>query len=55
MAQDSQLGVVAAAWLNGVSVRAGEPFLLGYVAEPTGVSANSEFGPPPLFLPRDVY
>ena len=40
LAQDSQLGVVAAAWLNGVSVRAGERLLLGYVAGPTGASAD---------------
>ena len=38
--QDSQLGVVATAWLDGVSVRAGERLLLGYVAGPVGVSAN---------------
>jgi hypothetical protein len=40
MAQDSQPGVVAVAWLEGVSVRAGEQLLLGYVTGPTGASAN---------------
>jgi hypothetical protein len=40
LAQDSQLGVVAVAWLEGVSVRAGERLLLGYVVGPTGASAN---------------
>jgi hypothetical protein len=40
LAQDGHLGVIAAAWLNGVSVRAGERLLLGYVAGPTGASAN---------------
>jgi uncharacterized repeat protein (TIGR01451 family) len=40
LTQDSQLGVVAAAWLDGVSVRAGERLLLGFVEGPTGVSAN---------------
>jgi hypothetical protein len=40
LAQDSQVGVVAAAWLNGVSVRTGERLLLGYVVGPTGASAN---------------
>jgi uncharacterized repeat protein (TIGR01451 family) len=40
LTQDSQSGVVAAAWLNGVSVRAGERLLLGYVTGPTGAAAN---------------
>ena len=40
LAQDSQLGVVAVAWLEGVSVRAGERLLLGYVVGPVGASAN---------------
>jgi sugar lactone lactonase YvrE len=40
MVEDSQLGAVAAAWLNGVSVRAGERLLLGYVSGPAGVLAN---------------
>jgi hypothetical protein len=40
LAQDSQLGVVAVAWLEGVTVRAGERVLLGYVAGPAGASAN---------------
>jgi hypothetical protein len=38
--QDSQPGVVAAAWLEGVSIRAGEWLLLGYVAGPPGALAN---------------
>jgi hypothetical protein len=40
LAQDGQLGVVAAAWLEGVSVRAGERLLLGYVTGPVGMWAN---------------
>jgi uncharacterized repeat protein (TIGR01451 family) len=40
LVQDGQLGVVAAAWLNGVTVRAGERLLLGYVEGPVGASAN---------------
>jgi hypothetical protein len=40
LAQDSQVGVVAAAWLDGVSVPAGGRLLLGYVEGPRGVSAN---------------
>jgi len=40
LAQESQVGVVAVAWLEGVSVRAGERLLLGYVTGPAGVSAN---------------
>jgi hypothetical protein len=40
LAQESQLGVVAVAWFAGVNVRAGERLLLGYVAGPTGASAN---------------
>jgi hypothetical protein len=40
LAQDSQLGVVAAAWLDGLSVRAGDRLLLGYVAGPAGTFAN---------------
>src|ERR1039458_8959475 len=42
LAQDSQLGVVAVAWLEGVTVRAGERLLLGYVAGPAGASENPE-------------
>jgi hypothetical protein len=38
--QDSQPGVVVAAWLNGVSVRAGERLLLGYVTAPAGALTN---------------
>ena len=40
LAQDSQLGVVAVAWLEGVTVRAGERLLLGYVEGPAGASAS---------------
>ena len=39
-AQDSQLGVVAAAWHEGVTVRAGERILLGYVAGPARALAD---------------
>jgi hypothetical protein len=37
---DSQLGVLAAVWLDGVSLRAGERLLLGYVEAPAGAAAN---------------
>ena len=40
LAQGGQLGVAAAAWLEGVTVRAGERLLLGYVTGPVGMSAN---------------
>jgi Na+/serine symporter len=40
LVQDSQLGVVAAVWANGVSVRGGSRLLLGYVEGPAGVAAN---------------
>jgi hypothetical protein len=40
LVQDSQPGVVAVAWLEGVSVRAGGRLLLGYVAGPAGAAAN---------------
>jgi uncharacterized repeat protein (TIGR01451 family) len=40
LAQDSQLGVVAAAWLDGVSVPAGRRLLLGYVTGPAGALVN---------------
>jgi hypothetical protein len=40
LVQDSQVGVVAAAWLDGVSVPAGGRLLLGYVAGPAVVLAN---------------
>ena len=40
LAEDSQLGVVAAAWLDGVSVRLGERLLLGYIAGPPEALAN---------------
>jgi hypothetical protein len=38
--QDSQKGVVAVAWLDGVNVRAGERLLLGYVTRPAGGSPD---------------
>ncbi len=41
--QDTQLGVVAAAWMDGVSVRGGERLLLGYVTGPAGALANVQF------------
>jgi uncharacterized repeat protein (TIGR01451 family) len=40
LAQDSELGIVAAAWLNGLSVPAGQRLLLGYVEGPAGALAN---------------
>ena len=40
LARDSQLGAVVVAWLNGVSVRAGERLLLGHVTAPAGARAN---------------
>jgi hypothetical protein len=38
--EDRQLGVVAAAWTEGITVPAGGRLLLGYVAGPAGMSAN---------------
>jgi sugar lactone lactonase YvrE len=40
LAHDGQLGVVAAAWLNGVSAPAGKRLLLGYVSGPAGFAAK---------------
>ena len=40
LAQDSELGIVAAAWLEGLSLRPGQRILLGYVVGPAGMSAN---------------
>ena len=40
LVQYSQPGVVAVAWLEGMSVRAGERLLLGYVVGPAGATAN---------------
>jgi hypothetical protein len=40
LAQDTQVGVIAVAWLEGVSVRPGERLLLGYVAGSAGALAN---------------
>ena len=38
LAQDSRPGVVAAAWLDGVTIQAGKRRLLGYVSGPAGIS-----------------
>ncbi len=43
LVEDSQRGVVAAAWLNGVTVLAGERVLLGYVTGPAASLANVRF------------
>jgi hypothetical protein len=40
LARDGQLSVVAVAWLEGVSVRAGGRLLLGYVVGPAGAAAK---------------
>jgi photosystem II stability/assembly factor-like uncharacterized protein len=40
VAEDSQPGVVAVAWLEGLSVQAGERLLLGYVSGPAGALAG---------------
>jgi hypothetical protein len=40
LAYDGRLGVVALAWLDGVSLRGGERLLLGHVLGPVGASAN---------------
>jgi hypothetical protein len=40
LVQDSQPGVVALAWLDGVTLRAGEQALLGYIAAPSGAGAT---------------
>jgi hypothetical protein len=40
LAHDNQLGVVAAIWSNGLTVKAGRRLLLGYVEGPAGVAAN---------------
>jgi hypothetical protein len=40
LAQDSQVGVLALGWLDGLNVRAGESLLLGYVTGPAGYAAN---------------
>ena len=40
LANDNLTGVLALAWMDGVTVRAGERLLLGYVAGPRGVVAN---------------
>jgi hypothetical protein len=40
ISEDGQPGVVAVAWLDGLSVRAGERLVLGYVNGPAGLRAN---------------
>lgn len=40
LVQDSQVGVLALGWLDGLSIRAGENLLLGYVTGPAGYAAN---------------
>jgi hypothetical protein len=40
LANDSQLGVVAAIWANGVTVKAGSRLLLGYVEAPSGAAPS---------------
>jgi sugar lactone lactonase YvrE len=40
MVQDSQPGVVSAAWLSGISLPAGQRQLLGYVVAPAGAAAG---------------
>ncbi len=43
LVETGQTGVVVVAWLNGVSVRAGEKALLGYVVAPAGVAGKLRF------------
>ncbi len=43
LVQDGQLGVVAAAWLDGITVPAGGRLLLGYVGGPAGALSNVQF------------
>jgi len=38
--QEAQVGVISAAWLGGLNVRAGQRLLLGYVVGPAGSAAN---------------
>ena len=42
LAHDGQAGVVALAWLDGMTVRAGERLLLGYVEGPAGSLASPQ-------------
>jgi hypothetical protein len=37
---DSQVGVLAVIWTDGLNLRAGDRLLLGYVSGPTGISTN---------------
>jgi len=40
LVQDSQVGVLALGWLDGLTIHAGETLLLGYVTGPSGYAAN---------------
>lgn len=40
IAQDSDTGIVAVAWVEGLTVRAGSRVLLGYIVGPVGAAAN---------------
>jgi Cohesin domain len=40
LVEDKQTGIVAAAWLEGLNVRAGQRLLLGYIVGPSGSAAN---------------
>jgi hypothetical protein len=40
LVEDGQSGVVAAAWLEGLNVSAGQRLLLGYIVGPSGSAAN---------------
>jgi len=45
LAQDTQPGAIAAAWLNGLSLPSGGRLLLGYVSGPGGaLSQSSVYG-----------
>jgi subtilisin family serine protease len=43
LSQDTRPGVVAAAWLGGLSLPVGQEMLLGYVTGPAGALANLRF------------
>ena len=38
--EEGQVGGVAAAWLQGLNVRAGQDLMLGYVVGPAGFASN---------------
>jgi hypothetical protein len=40
LVEDNQTGIVAAAWLEGLNVRAGQRLLLGHIVGPSGSAAN---------------